>query len=722
MQDDARRALITYALVSEELDKTNDFFLGLTPLFTIIAAENAGKSFDAETFSADLGRLFGLRIHSSISEYLVARLAASRLLVRVQNNEEPQYLWRSPDSASLSPTIEKDIDLVIERFSSFLETNSPLVKRSLSQAETENLLLDAIIHHDHSIRSAEDAILGETPLVTVTKKGRPRHSNEFDYYFSHFLQHLKKQRDTLLDKISGIANAAIVSEAILELATPSLSQRPTRVNLTVFLDGPFVMDFIGLSGPDRQSYTKFIVDSLRGLGCQLLVFRHYVLELQNILKALFARPAYLRRGPTADALINRKLTEEYAKAVMHNPEQFVTNSGLIIFDPATHIAPANQRNIFMEDEDQQLTQLLISRYERLEALERDISSVRHIMNRRRNFNSDDFFQARFILVTHNEYLAQTVNSYASHHYSIPRSRFGPVIHQQKLYAILWLVIGGHERKELSRVQLIRNCARALEYNPAIVQRIREKLESIDHDKAKQFEVLISQPRYIQLAFDLGHAAGTIDEVRATNILENLKEDLISEERAKARELVTKEKGKRREAEKALSESLTQSTDLQNDLAQHIRVVRTLIELEVRNQRRKYRAIWSGVRVTLFVAGVIVALATFYSDRVMASEDSKLIWSCVKLLLAIVSIYCSVFEYGLNWIKRKIEDWFQSDLEDKIIYELKINDVVGAIEVNLFDEQISWPSHLEMASHSKDSKPELRQHAMNFLHHDPHDRI
>lgn len=707
MTNQARRALITYALVGEELERTNDFFLGLAPLFTIVAAENAGETFEPGKFSSDLERLFGLSLHAAVSEYLISRLVASGMLARVHSKDEPQYIWKAPESAATPQSIEKDIDLAIAKFSEFLTEVSPLLKSSLGDQQVENLLLDAIVHHDASIRSAETA-LAQKPTPTPQPQRNPRYSNEFDYFFFQFLQRLRKSKDPLIDKISNIANAAIVSEALLELATPSLGQRPRRVDLTVFLDGPFVMDFIGLSGPDRKSYASYIVEALRSCGCHLLVFRHYIAEIQNNLRALFSRPTHLRVGPTADAILKRTVSEEFAKAVMHNPEQFVIEAGLSTFDPTTFSFPANQPAVFDDGEKAALTQALISRYGHLEAMDRDIVSVQHILRRRRGHTSSDFFQTNFILLTHNEPLAQIVNGFVRQRYQLPATRFGPLIHQRKLFAILWLAVGGEQKQQMSRIQLIRNCARAVEYNPAIINRIREKLDAIDHTKADQFEALISQPRYVQLSFDLARAdISTIDERKADEILSALKNDLIAEEKQITSKLVQREREKRQDSQLKLQASVEEQGRISTLLAQHTSAVRKLIELAIRKERKTYLLVWTLIRATLFVIAVASIILALYSERFSANWNLQVASSAIAAIVSFVSLAAGITGRGMNWIKAILQTHFMSALEDEIIYGLNISDVIGNFSVDLFSGQITWPTHLDIDS-SAGSLPLERQ--------------
>ena len=72
--EDSRRALITYALVSESLDKHNDFLLGLTPIFAVIAEKRHGEMFNPHTFSADAAQLFGLQIPDEVADFVASRL------------------------------------------------------------------------------------------------------------------------------------------------------------------------------------------------------------------------------------------------------------------------------------------------------------------------------------------------------------------------------------------------------------------------------------------------------------------------------------------------------------------------------------------------------------------------------------------------------------------------------------------------------------------------
>jgi len=59
------------------------------------------------------------------------------------------------------------------------------------------------------------------------------------------------------------------------------TQPATNVNLTVVLDGPLALDYLGCSGKQMQDDVRSIVDALRGIGCTIVVFPMAIGEIQN---------------------------------------------------------------------------------------------------------------------------------------------------------------------------------------------------------------------------------------------------------------------------------------------------------------------------------------------------------------------------------------------------------------------------------------------------------
>jgi hypothetical protein len=126
------------------------------------------------------------------------------------------------------------------------------------------------------------------------------------------------------------------------------------------------------------------------------------------------------------------------------------------------------------------------------------------MKRRQGASVDSYLRSRHLLVTNNDMLA-TVAQKICRELGFRKSSVPPVVHRRRISAAVWLQFGSAKRQAIARKQLIASCSDVLRVRPEIIDQMRARLEKIDPQKASQFDILINQPRYQQLAMDLTFA-------------------------------------------------------------------------------------------------------------------------------------------------------------------------------------------------------------------------
>jgi hypothetical protein len=139
---------------------------------------------------------------------------------------------------------------------------------------------------------------------------------------ARYIQNIATKEPDLLLRIVEIASLSLLTEVILDFRDPPNAAR-REPGLTVFLDGPFVMDLLGLTGRLRENNAKQIVNGLQGMSAQIKVLSHYCDEIRDNLRAVLGQPRGQRFGPTAEAIRRSEVAEDYAQAVAGNVEHFV---------------------------------------------------------------------------------------------------------------------------------------------------------------------------------------------------------------------------------------------------------------------------------------------------------------------------------------------------------------------------------------------------------------
>jgi hypothetical protein len=448
----SKRALVTFAFVSESLKTHNDVIVGLTPLFTPIAIDNAGKQFVPQLFSQELQSRYGISITEDIAEFISFRLHGVGLLRRVEaGSQDVLFYWNPPEVIGESSSrFEERLTELANLAIKFAAQNPTLMHWSLSINDALDMLFDWIIENDKELTSARLALdtFSNSSDVLSNRNGSGI-SSENDYFCSRFVTWLESEDKKAVSFLAEIGNALLVSEVVLELRSPSFDVMSGR-NLMVYLDAPFCMDFLGTSGHSAQDNSRYIVSCLKQLGAVILIFEHSIREIKESISALLNNSPGNRRGPTANAILRQEITTDYLSGLARNPHQFILEAGIQIFDPDVTIIPPNQKAVFTEEHSNELFARLSPHFKRMEAAERDTLSTCIIMQRRIRHKSNNFFRSRHIMISDNTMIAHITRKFCEENRFIGPNDLGPIISTRQCAAILWLALGSQQREELSR--------------------------------------------------------------------------------------------------------------------------------------------------------------------------------------------------------------------------------------------------------------------------------
>lgn len=185
-EKDFRRSLITFAAVSDALTSNNDFFLGIAPIFAVVAQARAGEMFSEDQFSADVKSQFGLPVPPDVARYIAPRLHNVGLLER-RGTDQQIFFWKSPEIANTqTPAFDRQIGDIISLFRRFAEEATPLFAETYTDQKLEEILFDFLVSTDQRV-SAATAILYADGTEEV---GRTRSDEE--YVCARFLENLEK--------------------------------------------------------------------------------------------------------------------------------------------------------------------------------------------------------------------------------------------------------------------------------------------------------------------------------------------------------------------------------------------------------------------------------------------------------------------------------------------------------------------------------------------------
>ncbi len=395
----SRRALLTFAFVSEALKTHHDIIAGLAPLFNPIATDRSGQIFSAAQLRDDLAERYGLSITTDVADFVSFALHRSGLLKRREiGSDDITFLWVAPPhSVTNVPTnLDQKIDELAKQALAFAADHLSLLNWDLTEESALNILFDFIIDTDIQLTEAE--VIHNLNSQGVADAPKKRLRSEEQYFCSRFTQWLQKTNPELHDVLSDVGNAVMVSEVIMELREPTFT--PERQgNLYVYLDAPLCMEVLGCAGTARKDDLSYLLSRLKHFGAQVLIFSHSVEEMRENLNAVLKNRPGERRGPTALALIRREVPEDHLWGVLRNTGQYLKDAGIEIYDVNRTPLAVSQTQAFPDAYRDDLLSKLQSHYKRLEAAERDALSATIIMRRRNRHRSSDLFRTQ----TYNDY-------------------------------------------------------------------------------------------------------------------------------------------------------------------------------------------------------------------------------------------------------------------------------------------------------------------------------
>jgi hypothetical protein len=533
----ARRQLITYAFVSSSLDRSADLLTGLIPLFVPIAKVLEGKQFEPDQFAKELSRRYGISINPLAVEELRSRLLKAGLLKRSQPDRTGStynYVSAEIDLAEREQKIDDMLNNLIERFKLYVSRLSPIAKLEYTTEQVEDIFLDNIVREHISENLRDDPTQKEQEQTSAAPS--------LPYIVGRFVLDLERNHPELVDDLSQIRAAAIVSEVVLDLRQPPDRNRKFP-NLRLYVDGPIVMGLLGLSGSDRQQNLSKMFDQIKKLRCGIYIFSHSVEEIQDMIQAVLHADPIARVGPFGDALRDGEILENYAREIQYQPDRFLKELEIQIDRTAT-IKQSAYSAYFDDGKLLSFKRGLLS-WGREKARDRDAQSVAYIMRYRRGVKSNDPLKTNYIFLTENSALARISHEFCVSEHLLDKYQTGPVIPLRRFAALLWMVLGGtDERHELSRRQLLANCALAVRSTPDVVEEMIKTLAKVRAEMVPQIRILMTLPRSSRLAMDvtLGNKK-LINDQNVDEVLSVVRRAAIEEETARFDAVLAEREGR-----------------------------------------------------------------------------------------------------------------------------------------------------------------------------------
>jgi len=676
MSNVTRRALRVYMALSELRAQSGDVLDALIPFFEPILAVMHGKVFDPELLAKGAQKLYRWRINRDIAEAFIPRLVK---LGYLQRKASGVYVvdFQQPADAGKLDDITSILEKIIDEFEKFPPRVTDLLNYHRSREELTEILIRFLLSLDAYGEAAFAAQVDrmaseeERAVLDQLEEGGKPLPNDDRYMCARFVKQMCTKRPEYVPHFARLASIALLTEVVEDFVKPT--QPATNVNLTVVLDGPVALDYLGCSGKQMQDDVRSIIDALRGIGCAIVVYPMTIGEMQTNLATMLSKPHNMRYGATHQAMVSGEVMESYVQAVAKDPELALDKAKIPVRAIELNQFPNQQIWFDAERHEDFLGQVTWGND--VAAKEHDAAALALTMRLRGGKHSSDLFRCQYVFVTRNATFERVSRRYCLQSHLINQVQTGPVVHLRELATLAWLRTGlGAVGQEIPKAHLLATCDRVLRARTEVQDAVAAKLREVTPDKMPQFELLIQDQRSIQrLADETLNDEHVVTAENANQLLEAMRQATIEEEKAALEATLTADRQKMNRRHKA-DVNARREAEARADAAST-----ALAAAKAREQNRINRALNRTNRLLAVIDFLILALLLFLGglavyDWLTGDLEKYVVWKIVAGAAGLLGLYHLIAHIRgtrilgttnlLNWLGRRALAMFlkQADVE------------------------------------------------------------
>ncbi|WP_143290976.1 phage tail tape measure protein [Burkholderia pseudomallei] len=289
-----KRALLAYCALADRLQKQDAGLMeALTPFFSPVCRDLAGKMFDAAQFSEEVALRYGLRIPRLAVLGLSEQLHREGLLEKVGGQGTKavyRYALDQQISAEEVPAVtEAEIDKALADFVATCRKDDVL--KSLDDEALHEGFLDRLLHTDSMrlLTRREANTTTKRTETTLTLKAAPPDSAEhrqlrLDYHVAQFLLDLRQMEPERFNRVSDIAFANMAAEALACFSEPVADASAPLTDFSVYLDSPLLLDILGINS-EYEEYGKELLEMIKAAKATPKVFDDAIAEAETVIAA-----------------------------------------------------------------------------------------------------------------------------------------------------------------------------------------------------------------------------------------------------------------------------------------------------------------------------------------------------------------------------------------------------------------------------------------------------
>lgn len=503
-----RRAMRVTAALSALRQSQGDVLDALVPFFEPILEVMNGTVFDPRLLAAGVEKLYRWRFTPDVAEQFIPRLVHKGYLRREGHGREGVYIvvfQPSPDDGDNS-SVSVALRDILDRFEDF----APVVSDLLHYAKNRDQLADILVQFLLSVGAFGENMLTEVRQITAVggpattgvlsrlPEGGPTLSTEDRYIAARFVQEMCREDPANIDAFRQIASVGLLAEVVDDFVRPTTIS--TAAELTIVIDAPLALDYLGLSGDALKADVRAVLEPLKRIGCNLIVFPITCDEMTRNLESMLALRPPNRHGPTHHAMVRGDIDNDFVVAVARDPERALNNSGVTV-RPVDLTSFPNSHHFFSAEVYQDFLSYVTWVSDWPPRIH-DATCLALLMRLRGGRNSTDLLRSQYVFVTRNSAFAREARKYCLSSRMISERHESPVIHQRELAMVAWLRTGLDAEGAIPKTALIAACERVLRVRKEVTAAVAAKLRQVTtQDKLEQFELLLLDQRSVQRLAD-----------------------------------------------------------------------------------------------------------------------------------------------------------------------------------------------------------------------------
>lgn len=509
--DFRRLFVLSYLKVAKEQYVPKSTFEAFFPFVVAAAEPVAGSKYEPLAIAESLRKALGWPVNSDFVDLFTADLAR-RGFITAENAQEERF-WTEAAARPSDDGSAAEIEHLQESFFAFTENVSSLFLHNVSAEDRLHALAVSLVTNRlFSIDALQEyAARGEIDIPELSPEGSSLSGKEFEYLCARFIKHTHEEDQRSFTALLALANIGVVTQLanFFHKRTDDIEQTGSP---DIILDGPFLIDLIGLNGGTRRADAEIVVDSARRQSCRIGAFRHSISEAVDIVKAVRLADPTRRYGPLAAALRNKQVSEETLDGFLDDPFGIVERMELLDF----FIDVKSNRNRWQEDDfteaDWQAVYAKLSGWNDLPR-RRDCDSVLGIMRIRAGAATRSPWRSKCFLLTSNEGLAQYAKQACVEQNLTNYDEVGPAISRNEFAAVLWLAGDKENKNEIVTTHLLSAAQGLLARDKQMIERLVEYTENLSGDDQRLVRAIVQTEISYELLQDttLGNPDRFTDE-------------------------------------------------------------------------------------------------------------------------------------------------------------------------------------------------------------------